>query len=814
MSFSIDKSINKDEGTDLQSIPDSSTINTTYKPQDSQNRIDQPNHLTVQDIFNNSSENGNDNTSNQFSSKTSSNSESNFYYDNSRSSKENSSLREKLNFDEEEDSTLSGQLQLRSTSFRDIKTMLPRGFGAMQNATQFNKEETPMNAKCIKLIGVQTSKSSLSALEEMRQRNQERWKLLGYNPNRGKGDMKGSSTLGTFNPSSIMKQHQIFPNNNNTQTGNGNQGSSMNNGNNLIGNLINEMSKVPQSHSCYARTPHKKMTRVNSSDDPLNLIKTISYCPSDQSDDDNGSTLFGTSATISSSEFRDTELLNPEGPNMPFVMDTSALLAPMDHGIDEIYSSVDRQWSQILKSSQSQIPTRNYSTLHNDKANQLVSKENLTSYQLLMGGQTNLDEDEYEYVIEEEEEEEESNEPLNQDHQNDQNHDHHHDSKGGNNNNKRNDRLKSNNLPSTNNKMNRRKSDASFDYKPYDDPDFNWKCASKNLPIGLQNGSKKSNAVTIKFSPICIVRRALCGESIIKYPPEVINHVIADLRNILEECIALDMIDECTYLNDILQNIKNGVEAVNYFETNNGTTSDKLQEKLDEVNLSLENRKKQWDAKIRILESEKELHLQELSLKFDDECQQLDKLWQSNKMKSKFNKPSPTLLNMRQQVKIQLASHKFNDASKLAIEMQERDRSETETAANRMNAAYKEASDSLKKKFDADKKSINDSYQAKLSSLIKKEEEDLRPFISRKIKYQNLIEERKQASRRQNSTSRNKEMKLKLAQQKIVTRASVGPIQTNAKLKLPPLSTPISKPSSPYLAKRANTSMMKSRVNH
>ena len=330
------------------------------------------------------------------------------------------------------------------------------------------------------------------------------------------------------------------------------------------------------------------------------------------------------------------------------------------------------------------------------------------------------------------------------------------------------------------------------------------------------------NKIFIGFPRNSIVRRALCGESMSQYPIEVSKCIITDLRVILEQAISLSMLDECAYIDKIIKNIKRSYnknnldfseKSVSSYENDDSSSyARNLPEKLEEAQTALDNRNQKWEAKKRIIESEKELQIEEIRLRYEEECKKLDRIWQTNKKKNQYNRPSTTLMKMRQQVKVQLSSHKFNDASHLAQQMFERDRKETEDASMRMQSAYREDCDRLRKKFEAEQKSIIESFDSKLASLQKKQDEDVLPFQSRVNKYSNSIEEKKVAAKRIGSiSSLSYNSKKETINEKPMTRSALGRVKINGSLKLPPLKS-LSKPPIHFNSKSSNSSQAQSRV--
>ena len=707
---------------------------------------------------------------------------------------------------------------LRSNSFRDIKSMIPRGYGKMNPTTDFIKEDKTKSTE------LPTKSGLINSLEELRQRHAQQWKVLGYDPSHGKGDMRGSVTLANFSPLKLIRDAKLWEEAQNAQQ-----------------KVTNVKSSVPkqvlQSYSLCIKPHFKPIKRVNSSNEPLNLlIHPHSNSGNEDNEDNikeeerpnnyNESDSYNTSGTISYSGVTESDNQFQGERLLPFKNDAN----------DPIFTPGN--------SSSSKKASKN-----DDDDDDGYIPEIMTAASLLNGPDFFKDDDSDEYIIVEEEEEEEEEEEFNEHenihiNNNNNNNNRDHDSSDGipnpftpsstmskkshqNNQNNNNNNNNNNNSNACDNFDDKKKSCSVkkdlADYDLYDDPSFDWKKASRNIPDGLKSDDsddfdeendssrrrkkkkRKTPKIKIGFPKTSIVRRALCGESMSKYPVELSNHVVADLRRLLEEGIAMSMVDECGFIDQVIKNIKNDIEKSSkkskQFSNENVNSNSKIL--LDEAKNALEHRTQQWEAKKRILETERELKMEEIQIRYEEESNQLAQIWQSNKKLNQFNKPSPTLLKMRQQVKIQLQSHKFEEASLLAQQMQDRDRQETEEARLKRDAAYKDDCERLRKKFELESKSVNDQFDTKLASLVKKQEEDVLPFQNRVIKYNNSFEEKKLAAKRNSSSSSLSKSKPELMRP--LTRTSVGPIQTNAKLKLPPLNA-TSKPTTALHSRRSNLS--------
>lgn len=309
-----------------------------------------------------------------------------------------------------------------------------------------------------------------------------------------------------------------------------------------------------------------------------------------------------------------------------------------------------------------------------------------------------------------------------------------------------------------------------IDLSKYDDPDFDWQEWSKNVPPRLLE--------MITHSEISIVFRAICGVSMAEYPDKVVSRVILELKKYLNMCVEAGLIGESSYMQCIIEGVKDERKGV---AAQRGMTLEKMNEKLAEAEEKYEKRKSEWENQKAILDTEKELSLEDLEMRYQEEAAKLDEEWNSEHMQSKFNKPSAKLLEMRHNARLLLNAHRFEEAALVADEIEAREAMETEEAALRMRQEYTQANDRLRQKFEADRQVLLDTFQVKRNGIVRAEEANLRPLSQRIEKYQKMKTESEHAARR----NRTALARPATARKMVSTRHA--PILIEEKLKLPPL---------------------------
>ena len=211
---------------------------------------------------------------------------------------------------------------------------------------------------------------------------------------------------------------------------------------------------------------------------------------------------------------------------------------------------------------------------------------------------------------------------------------------------------------------------------------------------------------------------------------------------------------------------------------------EKVEKRLKEAESQFEKRKNNWENQKSIMQVDKELQNEDLELRFQEESIKLDEEWNSEKMQQKFNKPSPTLIEMRHNARSLLATHRFEEAAQVAEQIAKREAVETEEAARRMAQAYQAATARLREKFESEKVAMDDQFRTKYSALLRAEETNLRPLSQRIEKYRNIKEDHEMAQKR----SKTSYGRPKSTRKPVLVTSKHQPIILDAKLKLPPLS--------------------------
>ena len=305
------------------------------------------------------------------------------------------------------------------------------------------------------------------------------------------------------------------------------------------------------------------------------------------------------------------------------------------------------------------------------------------------------------------------------------------------------------------------------DLSKYDKEDFDWENEGKKIPHALLD--------MVTHSPISIVFRALCQESMAQYPKRVVSEVIAELRVYLDRCVKNVMISESSYVEWIIENIKAEMKGPGGEKNDR---EEKVGEELKKVEEKLNERKAMWKRQMEVLQAEKKVALQNLEAQYEEKAAQLEEEWHSEKMHEKYSRPSAQLMTMRGQVQAYLKSHQFGDAQAVADLVERQEKQEIQDATNRMRKDYLAAHERLQKKMMADRAAVEDNYDAKMNGIITAKNQELRPYEQR---MENLKRTKKEVTRRSHP-GRDTSMERRMP---ITTKT--GPIIIHARLNLPPL---------------------------
>jgi hypothetical protein len=153
-------------------------------------------------------------------------------------------------------------------------------------------------------------------------------------------------------------------------------------------------------------------------------------------------------------------------------------------------------------------------------------------------------------------------------------------------------------------------------------------------------------------------------------------------------------------------------------------------------------------------------------------------------MHARFNKPSPTLIEMRSGTRSLMTAHRFEEAVTMAEEIRRREIVETEEAARKMSSAYQQAGERLRQQYELERDALTTAYESKMLGLLKAEATNLRPLSQRIEKFQKIIVDAENSQRRGPSSV----TRTPPARKSVLVPPKAEPVALDAKLKLPPLA--------------------------
>jgi hypothetical protein len=276
---------------------------------------------------------------------------------------------------------------------------------------------------------------------------------------------------------------------------------------------------------------------------------------------------------------------------------------------------------------------------------------------------------------------------------------------------------------------------------------------------------------------------ALSGVSIIGYPKNGISDALARLRAYLKTSIAMGWLDESAYLTEILENIRVEREEMQRIEETEPPEA--IDERLELAQTALDSGMQEWGNKRVLVDSEEELALRSLELKYEQEQSRLEKTWNSAKMRARFNKPSPTLLEKRSTVRRMLTVHRFNEAARLANEIEELEKFECAEAAAQMRRGYRAACERLEKQFLNDKDSLLGGFATKRNLVERGKTQSLLP-LGRRVAKCTQQKESFLENQRRNPPARSRTPSL-ASRSTLRSETTIGTV--SEKLKLPVLKS-------------------------
>ena len=286
-----------------------------------------------------------------------------------------------------------------------------------------------------------------------------------------------------------------------------------------------------------------------------------------------------------------------------------------------------------------------------------------------------------------------------------------------------------------------------------------------------------------------LVFHVICGSTLPDINKQsVISKVASDLKKLMNETIKKGYITESAYLEDKINKLKEAHSS----SKPDAQDPEELKNRMEQANEQLERIDKRVDDKLKQIDVEEMQAMFEFEEKFKYEEMKLDEDWNSEKMQNKFNKPSAKLIALRNEARVNLAAHRFNDAILIANEIAQLEEIETDEASKKMGEAYKTAVQKFEQKYNHEKEQISNSFEMKRQRCEQEREHLRRPVISRMEKLNTQItqiEKEKERAQRQQVREQTLRGIQNVNNNKKKGIPQCPPIVLDGKLKLPPLTT-------------------------
>lgn len=280
-----------------------------------------------------------------------------------------------------------------------------------------------------------------------------------------------------------------------------------------------------------------------------------------------------------------------------------------------------------------------------------------------------------------------------------------------------------------------------------------------------------------------IVYLALCGVSVVGYQAKTINNTIQELKKYLDKCVKNGYLEESIYINKIIENIKHEREELRQMEYIGNY--DEILLRLEEAERDFEKRRKLWDSQMKIFEQEYVESLSALERRHAKEVEELNSEWISEKMKDKFNRPSPKLVELRNMAQRLISAHRFDEAAVLAMEISKKEHEESLEAAEKMRHSYLNAVDKLRQKLESDKVNLSHLHETKKAALENERQKNLLPLKNRVFHLQAQASDACESQKRAERAILLKSRQVKTRQTPIKKTAPSA--FEHRKLQLPPL---------------------------
>jgi hypothetical protein len=231
----------------------------------------------------------------------------------------------------------------------------------------------------------------------------------------------------------------------------------------------------------------------------------------------------------------------------------------------------------------------------------------------------------------------------------------------------------------------------------------------------------------IQEPPGSLVRLACIGVSLVSYSDKSVTKTIASLRKYLRQCISRQYVPESAFLDQIIRTVT--CDRAEGRRPDMESKADQARRLLSDANAKLDAKGFHWHLKNVQLNTEEEIALHNLELQWEEARTSLNDEWNSDKMRSKFNKPSPVLLSLRNDAKLLLNAHRFSEAELVAAQITHVEQQEVIAAGERMSKAYSVALARLDARWTQDREVLKASFLKRRNRLTKTKNVSLLPLL-------------------------------------------------------------------------------------
>jgi hypothetical protein len=290
---------------------------------------------------------------------------------------------------------------------------------------------------------------------------------------------------------------------------------------------------------------------------------------------------------------------------------------------------------------------------------------------------------------------------------------------------------------------------------------------------------------------------ALCGVSIVAYSPQTVDAALSMIRDVLARCVRRGYVEESMHVKGVIDSLKREREDVARLDQLDAAEED-IDERLGNAIAVRNSGEWNWNNQLAQLDVERDLAVVELGMKWQDARDALDEMWSTEKSKSRYNKPSARLIELRRIARRLLGCHRFEESARIAEEIKVLEKSEAEEAAKRMATGYQRAVDRLNAKFENDLDTLQSMFTTRRNQIQRSRDGRMMPVMRKVTKYTQKKEALKEQQKRK--------PKLRLASSPKPTGRQTTISEKSAKLQLPPIRT-AKRTDSPLAVARSKTTI-------